>query len=152
LPPPDFRAVLAERQRRRSIRRRSIRSRDKAADSYQTARDSLTSLGMTRRRRARLFFKQQLAGAVRGFNNGLNERDAKLSFFEFKDAVDGAAGWSSHCIFEERGMIAGLQHNARRALHSLRCEKSSYIARQTNLHTAFGERFQNYVYERGPTR
>ena len=63
---------------------------------------------MTRRRHARLFFKQQLAGAARGFHDRFDERDAKLSFFKFEDAVYCAAGWSGHRIFEKRGMDAGL--------------------------------------------
>jgi len=46
---------------------------------------------MTRRRRARLFFKQQLAGAARWLSRRLDERDAELAFFEFENAVDGAA-------------------------------------------------------------
>ena len=61
---------------------------------------------MTRRRRARLFFKQQLAGAARGFHDRLDERDAEFAFFEFENAVDGAARRSSHGVLEERGVIA----------------------------------------------
>src|SRR5437763_15630411 len=100
-------------------------------------RNSSTSFGMTRRRPARLFFKQQLASAARGFHDRLDERDAEFAFFEFENAVDRAAGWSSHRVFEQRGMIAGLQDNTRGAFHRLRCEEGRYIARQTHFHTTF---------------
>src|SRR5262249_38263769 len=113
------------------------------------AADSATSFGMTRRRRARLLFKQELAGAARSFHDRLDQRDAEFALFKFENAVDGAASRSSHGVFEERGMIAGLQDNARRAFHRLRREESGYVTRQTNFHTGFGERFQNYVCKRG---
>src|ERR1043166_140942 len=115
-------------------------------------RNSSTSLGMTRRRPARLFFKQQLAGATRCFYDRLDERDAKFAFFELEDAVNGATRRSSHSIFEKSRVIAGFQYNARRAFHRLRCEKSRYVARQTDFHASFSQRFQNDVCERRAAR
>src|SRR5215475_10992976 len=115
-------------------------------------RNSSTSLGMTRRRAARLFFKQQLASATRGFYDRLDERDAKFAFFELENAVNGATRWSSHGIFEKRRVIAGFQYNARRTFHRLRCEKGRYVARQTDFHASFGQRFQDDVRERRSAR
>src|SRR4030095_4752425 len=101
-----------ERPPQQPTRRQSIRSRGKAADSCSTFRDSATSRGMTRRRRARLFFKQQLASAVRSFHDGLDERDAEFAFFKFEDAIDSTPRRSSHSIFEKGRVIAGFQYDA----------------------------------------
>ena len=55
-----------------------------------------------------LLLEEQLAGTLRGLHHRLDERDAQLPFFEFEDAVDGAARWSGHCILQQRWMIASL--------------------------------------------
>ena len=94
---------------------------------------------MTRRRDARLFFEQQLAGATRGFHDRFDECDAEFAFFEFENAVDGATRWSSHGVFKKGRVIARFQHNTCRAFHRLRCKKGRYIPRQTDLHASFGK-------------
>src|SRR5262245_1134455 len=115
-------------------------------------KNSATSLGMTRRRPARLFFKQQLAGAACCFHDRLDECDAEFAFLQFKNAVDGAAGGSSHGVFKKRRVIARFQHKTYRAFHRLRCDKGRYIPLQTDFHASFGKRFQNDVCERRTAR
>src|SRR6185369_10512511 len=110
------------------------------------------AFGMTRRGTAQLFFKQQLASAARSFHDRLDECDAEFAFLEFENAVYGAARRSSHGVFEQRGMIACFQHNARRAFHRLCCEKGRYVTWQTDFHASFGQRFQNDVRERRTAR
>src|SRR5215469_14053078 len=100
--------------------------------------NSATSFRMTRRRPARLFFEQQLTSAARRLHDRFDQRDAKLAFLELENAVDSASRGSSHRVFEERGVIARFQHNARRAFHCLGREKSRYFTRQTDFHASFG--------------
>src|SRR5207249_6136657 len=63
-----------------------------------SARDSSTSLGMTRRAMHALLFKQQFAGAAGRFDDRLDQRDTEFPFFELQDAVDCAASWGSDCV------------------------------------------------------
>ena len=50
---------------------------------------------MTRRAMPVLLFEQQFARAAGGFDDRLDQRDPEFPFFEFEDAVDGAAGRGS---------------------------------------------------------
>jgi hypothetical protein len=46
------------------------------------------------------FLEKQFAGALRGFHYSFDQRYAQLAFFEFEDAVDGAAGRRGHGVFQ----------------------------------------------------
>jgi len=92
-----------------------------------------------------LFFKQKFAGALRSFHYGLDEGNAQLPFFQFKDAVNGASGGSSHGVLQERGVVAGFQHHACGTFHGLGGEQSGDIAGKTDLDARFGERFKDDV-------
>lgn len=50
-------------------------------------------------------------GALGGAHNGFDEGDAQTAFFEFKDAVDGAASRGGDGVFQQRWMVAGLEHH-----------------------------------------
>ena len=62
---------------------------------------------MTRRAMPVLLFEQQFPRAAGGFDDRLDQRDPEFPFFEFEDAVDGAAGRRSDSVLEQRGMVAG---------------------------------------------
>ena len=49
--------------------------------------------------RTRLLFKQQFAGAAGRFDDRFDKRNAEFPFFEFEDAVDGAARGGSNGVF-----------------------------------------------------
>jgi hypothetical protein len=53
----------------------------------------------------------QFLGALRGLHDRFDQRDPELSFFEFHNRINRAAGGSGDGIFQERGMIAGLEHD-----------------------------------------
>ena len=45
----------------------------------------------------------------------LNQSHAQTAFFQFENAVDGAASRRSHRVLEQCRMVAGFQHHLRRA-------------------------------------
>jgi hypothetical protein len=94
---------------------------------------------------AQLLFKEKLTGALRGLHHSLDERDAQLPFFQFHDAVDGAARGSGHRVFQQCWMIAGFKNNAGGALHGLRGQESGNVARKSYFYASLGEGFQNDV-------
>ena len=51
-------------------------------------------------------------------------------FFEFEDAVDGAAGGSSHGVLEECGVVAGFEDHAGGTVGGLRGEECGDVARE----------------------
>src|SRR5579859_2690596 len=73
--------------------------------SFVSFSESLGSPGMEE-----LLLEKKLARALRGFDHCFDERDAQLSFFEFHDAVDGAASRRCHRVFQQRRMIARFEH------------------------------------------
>ena len=75
----------------------------------------------------------------RGAHHGFDERDAQAAFFEFEDAVDGAAGGSGYGVFEQRRMVAGFEHHFCRAESGLRGELGGGVAGQADLYAGFGE-------------
>src|ERR1700730_1306222 len=85
------------------------------------------------------FLEEQFAGAVRGLYYGFDEGDTELPFFQFEDAVDGAAGWRRHRVFQQGRVIAGFEDDAGCAFHGLRREQRRDVARQAYLYTGFGE-------------
>jgi len=104
-------------------------------------RNRLTS----NRRTPKSFFEEEFSGTVRGFDYGFDQGDAEFAFFEFEDPINGASGGGGDGIFQERGVIAGVENHAGGTFHGLRGEKRSNIARQADLDASFGERFKNNV-------
>ena len=43
---------------------------------------------------------RQLFRPLRGFHHGFDQSDPQLTFFEFHDPVNRAAGRSGYCVFE----------------------------------------------------
>jgi hypothetical protein len=44
--------------------------------------------------------EEEFAGALRSLHDGFDQRNAEFAFFEFEDAVDGAARRSGHGVLE----------------------------------------------------
>jgi putative CocE/NonD family hydrolase len=84
---------------------------------------------------------------LRSFHYGFDERDPELAFLEFEDAVNGAARRGGDGVLEERGVIAGFEDHAGRALHGLGGEQRRNVTRQTDFHSSLGEGFENDVGE-----
>jgi hypothetical protein len=120
---------------------------DRAGKDCRRASASLS--GKKEAEGRRLFFKEELAGAGGGFDNGFDESDAELAFFQLEDAVDGTACGSSDGVFEESGVVAGFEDDAGRAFHGLRGKEGGNIAREANFYASFGEGFENDVGESG---
>ena len=72
---------------------------------------------------ARLLLKKKFAGALRGLHYSLDERDAKLPFLQFHDAVNGAARGGCHRVFQKRRVIAGFEDDAGSSFHGLRSQE-----------------------------
>ncbi len=87
----------------------------------------------------------QLLGAFGGAHHGFDESDAQAAFFQFEDAVDGAAGGRGDFVFEQRGMVAGFEHHLAGAVDRLRGELRGGVARQADLDAGFGERLDDDV-------
>src|SRR6266702_38410 len=66
---------------------------------------------------------------LRGPFNRLDQRHPQSALFQFQDAVDRAACRRGDSILEQRRVIAGLQHHARRAVRRLCCQQSGDVAR-----------------------
>src|SRR6266849_6603156 len=88
---------------------------------------------------SRSFLEEEFAGAVRGLDHRFDERDAELAFFKFQNAVNGAAGRRGDRVFEQRRVIAGLEHYTGGTFHRLRGEQRSYVAWQADFHSSFRE-------------
>jgi hypothetical protein len=95
----------------------------------------------------RLIGEEKFLGALRGFDDGFDEGDAKLAFFELEDAIDGAAGGSGDGVFEKSGMRAGFENDLGGAEGGLGGEKSGEFAGEAHFDAAFGEGFENDVEE-----
>ena len=98
---------------------------------------------------ARLLLKKQFAGALCGLHYSLDERDAKLPFLQFHDAVNGTSRGRCHRVFQKRRVIAGFQDDAGSSFHGLRSQKGGDVAGKPDFHTGLGEGFQDYVGEGG---
>src|SRR5215469_4346948 len=86
---------------------------------------------------------------LRGFDYRLNEGDAQFSFFQFEDAVDGAAGGSGDGVFEQRRVVAGFEDDGGGAEGGLGSKQRGNVAGQADLDTGFGQRFQDDIDEGG---
>ena len=70
---------------------------------------------------------------LRGAHDSFDERHAQAAFFELQNAVDGATSGCGHGIFQQRRMIAGVEHHLGRAKGGLRRQQGRCIARQADL-------------------
>ncbi len=52
--------------------------------------------------------EEQFLGALRGLDHGLDQGDAQAAFFQFEDAIHGAARRGGDGVLQQRGMIARL--------------------------------------------
>src|SRR6516225_163459 len=93
--------------------------------------------------------EEEFSGAAGGLDHGLNKGNPKLAFFKLQNTVNGTAGGRGDRVFEQRRMVAGFEHHAGSALHGLCGEKRRDVAGETDLHTGFGQRFENDVGKGG---
>ena len=73
---------------------------------------------------------EQFLGALRGLDHRLDQRNAQSAFFELENSIDRAARWSRHGILQQRGMMARLERDFRRAERRLRGEERRKLARE----------------------
>ncbi len=95
---------------------------------------------------------EKLFRTLGGLHDSFDQRDAQLAVFEFENAVNRAACGRRDGLLEKRGMIAGFEHHARRSKNSLRREQCRHIARQSDFHPGFRQRFKNDVDVRRSAR
>jgi hypothetical protein len=86
-------------------------------------------------------------GALGGAFDGFDEGDAEAAFFEFEDAVDGAAGRGGDLVFEQGGVVAGFEDHFGGAESGLGGEQGGDVAGQADVDAGFGEGLDDDVEE-----
>ena len=76
---------------------------------------------------------------MRSFHHRLNQGDPEFAFFEFHDAIDGAASGRGNRVFQQSGVVPCFQDNACGTFHGLGGKERGDIARKADLHACFGK-------------